>query len=101
MTIAPQLVVSDSEMTVICQRYHVRELSIFGSAARGELKPNSDVDLLVDFEPQARIGLLELAGLIEDLSALIGRPVDVAVKPALKPLVRSEVLADARVLYAA
>ena len=79
----------------------MRELSLFGSAARGELRPDSDVDLLVDFEPDARVGLLELSGLIEDFSARVGRRVDIAIKRALKPRVRSEVLADARLVYAA
>src|SRR4051812_11818338 len=99
MQIAPGIAIADPDVAAICRRYQVRELSVFGSAARGELRPDSDVDLLVDFEPKARIGLLELAGLIEDFSTLVGRRVDVAVKPALKPLVRSEVLADARLLY--
>jgi predicted nucleotidyltransferase len=101
MTIAPDITVPDAELAAICKRYQVRELSVFGSAARGEMRPDSDIDLLVDFEPEARIGLLELGGLTEDFSALVGRKVDIAIKRALKPRIRSEVLADARILYAA
>ena len=101
MIIAPDITVPDTEVAALCRRYQVRELSIFGSAARGELRPDSDVDLLVDFEPEARIGLLELGAMMDELSALVGRRVDIAIKRALKPRIRSEVLADARILYAA
>ena len=101
MTISPGITVSDAEVAAICQRYNVRELSVFGSVARGEHRPDSDVDLLVDFDPEARIGLLEVGALMQELSTLVGRRVDIAIKRALKPRIRSEVLADARILYAA
>jgi predicted nucleotidyltransferase len=101
MTIAADITVSDEEIAAICKRYHIRELSLFGSAARGEMTPDSDVDLLVDFEPEARIGLLELSAMTREFSHLIGRRADVAIKRALKPRVRPAVLSDARVLYAA
>jgi predicted nucleotidyltransferase len=100
MTLAPGVVLPESEIAAICRRYHVRELALFGSAARGEMRSDSDVDLLVDFLPDARIGLLELSALMRELSQMVGRPVDLAVKPALKPLVRAEVLAEAQTLYA-
>ena len=101
MTIAPHITVPDAEVAAICKRYHVRELSVFGSAARGDMTPDSDVDLLVDFEPEAPIGLLELSAIMREFSALLGRRADIAIKRALKPRIRSEVLAEARVLYAA
>ncbi len=101
MTIAPGVVLPEAQIAEVCRRYHVRELSLFGSAARGELRPDSDVDLLVDFLPDARVGLLDMSALMRDLADLLGRRVDIAVKPALKLLVRTGVLHDARVLYAA
>ena len=101
MTIAPDVTISDSELAAICKRYQVRELSLFGSAARGEMRPDSDIDLLVDFEPEAPIGLLELSAMSREFSTLLGRRADIAIKRALKPRVRPEVLADARILYAA
>jgi predicted nucleotidyltransferase len=101
MTIAAGITVPDADVAAICKRYQVRELSVFGSAARGDMKPDSDVDLLVEFEPEARTSLLEVTGLIEDFSALVGRRVDIAIKRALKPRIRSGVLAEARLLYAA
>ena len=100
MTLAPGVVLPESEIAAICRRYHVRELALFGSAARGEMRSDSDVDLLVDFLPDARIGLLELSALTRELSQMVGRAVDLALEPALKPLVRAEVLAEAQTLYA-
>src|SRR5258708_28892372 len=101
MMIASGIEIPDAEIAAICRRYQVRELAVFGSAARGEMRPDSDVDLLVEFKPTARPGLLGLAAMGRELSALLGRHVDLAVKPALKPRIRSNVLADARLIYAA
>jgi hypothetical protein len=84
-----------------CRHYGVRELSVFGSAARGEDRPDSDIDLLVEFLPEAAPGLLDHAGLMLDLSALLGRKVDLVSKNALKPLIRDSVIQDSRRLYAA
>ena len=101
MIIAAGIDLPDSEIAEICRRHHVSELSLFGSAARGEMRPDSDVDLLVDFLPGARPGLLGLSAMMRELTTLLGRRVDLAVKPALKPLIRAAVLADARLIYAA
>lgn len=93
--------VSSKDLSDLCQRYHVRELSIFGSAARGEMKPTSDIDLLVEFLPDAEIDLVDYAGLMLDLAQLLGRKVDLVSKKALKPLIRASVLGEARLVYAA
>jgi predicted nucleotidyltransferase len=85
----------------LCRGYGIRELAIFGSAVRGELRPDSDLDLLVEFQPQTRVGFLLLARLARELSELLGRPVDLVPKDGLKPLIRDEVLAEAEVVYAA
>jgi len=101
MKIAGGIEFPDDDIAEICRRYDVKELSLFGSAARGELRPDSDIDLLVDFQPGARPGLLGVSAMVREFSALLGRRVDVAVKPALKPLIRAGVLAEARLIYAA
>jgi len=85
----------------VCRRYSVKELSLFGSAARGEMPPESDIDLIVEFEAGARVGLIQFESLVEELAALAGRSVDLVTKRGLKPWVRPEVLKDARVIYAA
>ncbi len=94
------LVIPSPDLAVICRRYQVRSLSLFGSAARGELGPKSDVDLLVEFLPEARLGLLRYSALMRELSGLLGRSVDLVAKDGLKSRVRAQVLAEARVLYA-
>lgn len=85
----------------LCRRYRVRELSVFGSAARGEMRADSDIDLLVEFLPDAEIDLVDHAGLMLDLSHLLNRRVDLVSKKGLKPLIRDSVLEQARLLYAA
>ena len=91
----------EGRLAETCRRYGVRELSVFGSAARGDLRPDSDIDLLVEFLPEAEPGLLDHAGLMLDLSALLDRKVDLVSKNGLKPLIRESVSQDARRLYAA
>jgi hypothetical protein len=93
--------VDEAELCELCRRYQVRELSVFGSAARGEMRPNSDIDLLVEFLPDADVGLVEHAGLMLELERLLGRKVDLVSKNGLKPRIRPSVLADARLVYAA
>ena len=101
MTIAAGIELPESAIVDICRLHEVKELSLFGSGARGEMRPDSDFDLLVDFLPGARPGLLGVSAMTRELSNLPGRRVDLAVKPALKPLIRAGVLAEARLIYAA
>ncbi len=78
--------VDEDKLADLCRQYHVRELSVFGSAARGEMRPESDVDLLVDFMPEAKVDLFDYSGLMLDLTHLIGRKVDlVSSSPCLNP----------------
>jgi predicted nucleotidyltransferase len=93
--------VDDTTRADLCRRYRVRELPFFGSAARGEMRPASDLDMLVGFVPDAGIDLVDYAGLMLDLSHLLGRKVDLVSKNGLKPLIRTSVLEEARLLYAA
>lgn len=83
-----------------CDSHQVRDLSIFGSAARGDAGPYSDVDVLVDIAPGARIGLVEFQRMREELEALFGRPVDLVSRSGLNPHIREQVLKEARVLHA-
>lgn len=93
--------VDESRLADLCRRYCVRELSLFGSAARGEARPDSDIDMLVEFSPDAEIDLVDYAGLMLELAHLLGRKVDLVSKNGLKPLIRATVLKEARLLYAA
>jgi uncharacterized protein len=85
----------------VCRRYGVKELALFGSSVRGEIRPESDIDIMVEFAPGVRVGLIRFESLVEELAALAGRRVDVVTKRGLKPWVRPEVLRDAQVIYAA
>lgn len=101
MTLPAGLVLPMEEIAEVCRRYRVRELAVFGSAARGEMRADSDIDLLVDFQPDASGGLLEYAGLMLDLSEVLHRTVDLVERDGLKPLLRKEVVSEARTIYAA
>ena len=101
MTPPRQLDVSHDALALICKRYRVLELAVFGSVARGQAGPKSDLDLLVLFENDARVTLFTLIELQSELSHLFGRPVDLVPKNGLKSALRPEVLAEAQVLYAA
>lgn len=101
MTPMEALNVTRAGLARICERYRVRELSVFGSVARGQARPGSDVDLLVVFEEGARVTLFTLIDLQAELSDLLKRPVDLVPKSGLKPALRREVLAEAKILYAA
>jgi predicted nucleotidyltransferase len=89
------------KLAELCRRYEVKELSLFGSAVRGEMRPGSDIDVMVEFDPEARIGILRFESLSEDLGVLVGRKVDLVTKRGLKPWIRPHVLKEARVIYAA
>lgn len=93
--------VDATSLAEVCRRYDVRVLSLFGSASRGELGPGSDIDIMVEFKPDARIGVIKFELLAEELTRLTGRRVDLVTKLGLKPWIRSEVLQDLRVIYAA
>ena len=92
---------NQNALAAICARYGVTELSVFGSAARGELRDDSDIDLLAEFDEGRSVTLFTLIDLQTELAALLGRAVDLVPKRGLKPLVRERVLTEARVLYAA
>lgn len=85
-----------SEILSIAAAHGAHNVRVFGSLARGEAGPNSDIDLLVDLE--AGRGLLDHAALMLDLEDLFGRKVDVAVERGLRPAVRQRVLAEAKPL---
>ena len=82
-----------------CRRHHIRKLSLFGSVLRDDFRPESDIDVLVEFEPEARVGMIKLAGLEIELSDLLGRKVDLNTPGFLSRYYRDRVLAEAQVQY--
>lgn len=94
------LSVPDQAFTELLRKYHVKELALFGSRARGDNRVDSDIDLLVDFHPNAKIDLFDFVALKLDLERVLGVSVDLVEREALKPRIRNSVLADARSIYA-
>jgi hypothetical protein len=86
-------------LTAYCGQEDVEMLGVFGSVARQEATPDSDVDLLVRFR-RAR-SLLQIVRIERELSAIIGRRVDLLTEAAISPYLRDQVLRELRVLYAA
>ena len=100
MTLASGITIPLDQIAAICHKYHVSEMAIFGSAARGELRPDSDIDIMVEFLPGQHpgIGFFQLE---DDLAGLFGRKVDVGRKSLLKPRALPSAMRDAVVVYAA
>jgi len=89
-------------ITAICKRYHVRRLGLFGSAARGALKPQSDIDLLAEFAPGKTPPISGLLKMQQEMAELLGRSIDLATPAILKnPFRRKAIMRDLENLYAA
>jgi len=77
----------------------VTRLALFGSVVRGEERPDSDVDILIDVDPHVKFSLLDRAGLMNRLEDLLGRPVEICRREMLKPLLRDRILAEAMDIF--
>jgi hypothetical protein len=80
----------------LLQKFSVKKVMLFGSSVRGEALPKSDIDLLVEFEPDAEIGLFEFIQLKDELSKLLGISVDLVTEDSLHPELRGDILREAR-----
>jgi len=92
--------IPDEEVAEFCRRHRIRRLSLFGSILRQDFGPNSDVDVLVEFQPGATPGLAFFA-MQDELTAIFGRKVDLHTAASLSKYFRDEVLAEAEVQYGA
>lgn len=86
-------------LAAFCRKHHVRKLALFGSVLRDDFRPDSDVDVLVEFEPGARAGFLKLADMELELGEVLGRKVDLRTPGELSRYFRDEVLANAEVQF--
>lgn len=98
---AARVQLPEAQIGEFCRRYQVKELAVFGSAARGELRADSDIDLLVEFLPDAQVSLLQHFAAERELSELLGRRVDLVSRRALRTALKDQVLSEARLIYAA
>jgi hypothetical protein len=101
-TTRARIPIPQEQIAEFCRKHHIRKLSLFGSVLRDDFRPDSDVDVLVVFEPKHVPGFIRLHGIEEELSSLLGgRPVDMVSEKYLNPYLKARVLAGAEVEYGA
>jgi predicted nucleotidyltransferase len=88
------------KLAAYCRKHKIARLAFFGSVLRKDFRPDSDLDVLVEFEPGTRLGLIGLAKLELELGALLGRKVDLRTPADLSRYFRDEVLSQAEVQFA-
>ena len=90
------------KITALCQRWKVVELALFGSVLRDDFGPDSDIDVLVSFQPDVPWSLWDLFDMRQELQEMFGRKVDLIEKEALRnPFRKYEILRNHEVVYAA
>ena len=89
------------ELAAFCHQYQVQSLALFGSVLRTDFRRESDVDVLVSFQPSARIGFITLSRMQRELSDIFKRPVDLVPMDGLKLVIRDSVLSNMEIVYAA
>ena len=87
-------------VSAFCQRHHIARLALFGSVIRDDFGPESDIDVLVEFQPGTRVGFAFIR-MQDELSAVLGRTVDLHTPRSLSKYFRDQVLRDAEALYVA
>ncbi|HUE90229.1 MAG TPA: nucleotidyltransferase domain-containing protein [Vicinamibacterales bacterium] len=99
MDLAEGVAVDDERLRAFCKAHGIRSLRLFGSAVIGALGPDSDIDLLVEFEPGRTPGLLSIARFELELGDMLGRQVDLRTIHDLSRHFRDQVVANARTVY--
>lgn len=104
-SITSQIELPYDKIADFCRKWHVSEFALFGSVLRSDFRPDSDIDVLVVFAPDAHHSLIDRFHMQEELAAILGRKVDLVSKRGIErsrnPLRRKEILSSARVIYAA
>jgi predicted nucleotidyltransferase len=103
-SVISNLAVSKDQIAAFCRRWSVNELALFGSVLRADFSPESDVDVLVSFKPEAKIRFADLMQMEEELGAIFGRKVDLGTRRSVEEdanyLRRRAILGSAEVVYA-
>ncbi|MGD8406513.1 MAG: nucleotidyltransferase domain-containing protein [Anaerolineales bacterium] len=89
------------ELNEFCKRYHIQRLALFGSVLGDNFRKESDVDVLVSFQPNAKIGFITFSRMQREFAELLNRPVDLVPMDGIKPVIRESVLANTEEIYAA
>lgn len=93
--------IPEKKIQEFCHRYQIKRMALFGSVLREDFRPDSDIDVLVVFDPSARITFITLGRMKRELSEIFQRPVDLVPQEGLKPVIREAILSDAKEVYAA
>ena len=100
-----QIPIDKEEIAALCQRWNITELALFGSVLRDDFRPDSDVDILVRFSPDAQYGLFAVSRLQAELEQILGREVDLVERAAVEQsrnyLRRKAILSSVELVYAA
>lgn len=91
-------VIPQAEIAAFCQKHRIRKLALFGSVLRDDFRDDSDIDVLVEFEPDAHVGW-GIVTLREELSELLGREVDLVTVGGLSKYIRKQILNMAQTIY--
>jgi len=99
-----QIEIPDEALAEFCRRWKITELALFGSALCDDFRPDSDVDVLVSYAPDAHWSLMDVVGIEEELGRIVGRKVDLVSRRAIEQsynwIRRKEILETAQVIYA-
>jgi predicted nucleotidyltransferase len=96
------IAIDKEQIAAFCRKWQVTELALFGSALRNDFRPDSDIDVVISFTPDAPWSLWDYMDMRDELHQLFGRPVDLVSKRGLKnPFKRHEILSTRQVIYAA
>jgi predicted nucleotidyltransferase len=98
---SPRIQIDRDQIAEFCRKHHIKRLALFGSVLREDFGPDSDVDVLVEFEEGHVPGLVRLAGMERELGVLLGRQTDIRTAEDLSRYFRAAVVAAAEVQYAA
>lgn len=87
------------DIAEFCRKHHIRKMSLFGSVLRDDFRPDSDIDVLVEFEPDAKVSLFDMGGMQIELTELMGREVDFKTAGFLSRYFRQKVIDSAETIY--
>jgi len=91
--------VTDEMLREFCERHRIHRLALFGSVLRDDFTPDSDIDVIAEFEPGEPVGFIRLGTVEAELSDLLGQSVDLNLQDSLDPAFRDRVLSEAETLY--
>jgi predicted nucleotidyltransferase len=94
-----QIPIPHDQIAAFCERHHIRRLLLFGSVLRADFRPDSDVDVLVEFEPGHTVGFITFAAMEIELSEIIGRKADLRTPASLSRYFRQQVMDMAELQY--